>query len=125
MMSNNRNYWIRKSNGREEVGSQIGMLFHATKFSVGQTPRLVQNVLGDTQLTHIVQQRCGFDRFDLPVVIYPDAFCKFDSVSLNATDVTVGNLILRIDGHRKRFDGGKIEFVQLSYMFICVFKSPP
>ena len=35
-------------------------------------------------------------------------FCKFDGVDLDSANMAMSNLILRIDGHRKRFDCGKI-----------------
>ena len=51
-----------------------------------------------------MQQRCGFYRFELPVVGDPQESRDFHGVLLHSLDVTVRDLILRVDRHGECLD---------------------
>jgi hypothetical protein len=91
-------------NGREDVRSQTGVEFHFFELGGRQLPRFIQNVLGNRQFTHIVKKGSGFhgpqELFVRDTEIPAQAKC----IPLNSPNVTMCDLVLRIDGHGQCFN---------------------
>src|SRR5688572_23514726 len=111
MVSNDGNDRVRKVYRRQNVSSHAGMKFHFLEFSSCEWARLIQDVLRNGKLSHVMQQCGGLDRPYQRVVCYADFFGKGNSVSLNSSDVTMSYLVFGIYRHRKRFDGGHVESI--------------
>jgi len=120
MMSDDRHYWIGKANRRQQVCSDRGMPLHRLEFGSRELAWLVQDVLRDGKLAHVVQQCCGFDRFQLSVVINAQSLCELHRVHLNSSNVPVSDLIFGINGHCERFNGREVQIVNLGDVLLCI-----
>src|SRR5262245_20749847 len=69
MMSDDRYDWIWEANRRQQVCSDRGMPLHRLEFGSCELAWLVQDVLRNREFAHVVEQCCGFDRFQLSVVV--------------------------------------------------------
>src|SRR4051794_35811710 len=99
MVSHDRNNGIWELDGRQNVRSHAGVQLHLLKFCGGKRARLVQDVLRNCQLTHIVEERCCLDGAYLRNVMNSQAPGQSDSEALNTPNVTVRDLIFCVDRH--------------------------
>ena len=78
------------------------------KFFRRQRARLGEDVLRYGELADVVQQRRGLDAADV-VLGHAERAREANRVHLDAADMVVRGLILRVDGERQRFDGRQVE----------------
>ena len=98
---------------RQDVGADGRMPLHDVVLGGRQPPGLVQNVLGNRQFPHVVQERGGFDGLNLAFVLDAQRARKVDRAVLHAPRVIVRDFIFGIDGVRERFDGSDIDAIDL------------
>ena len=91
---------------------------------VRQAPRLVEDVLGDADLAHVVEQRRGFQRLDVCVVGHAQRVRQPHRVLLHTADVIVGDLVLGVDRLCQRLDRGDIDAVHSAEMFDLILRPP-
>ena len=77
---------------------------------------LVQNVFGNGQLPHVVQERGGLDRLNFAFVFDAQRAREMDRAVLHAPRVVVRDFILGVDRVRERFDGPDIHAIDLGQM---------
>src|SRR5215471_6504291 len=99
MMSYDRHDRIWEIDGRENVCADTGMQLHFFELARREWSGLVQNVFGDGKFTHVMKKRGCLNRLDLPAVIYAHGSRQTHREELNSSDVTMSNLVLRVDGH--------------------------
>ena len=63
MVANDWNHRIREFDRGKDIRSDTRMEFHFFKLRVRKLTRLVEDVLRNRQLSHVVEQSSGFDRF--------------------------------------------------------------
>ncbi|OFW40380.1 MAG: hypothetical protein A3F70_00060 [Acidobacteria bacterium RIFCSPLOWO2_12_FULL_67_14] len=125
MVSHDRYNRVWKLDGREKVRSDRGVALHLVKFGWREFPWLVEDVLWYGQFSHVMQESGCCDRFDLRVVSNTKTLCKFECVHLHTSDVTMSDLVFRIDSHRQCFDGRKVQLVHLRYVPSGVLEPSP
>jgi hypothetical protein len=99
VVADDRDDWIGEANRGKKIGSDICVPFHLFEFGGREFSRLVQNEFWNGQLSHIVKKSRCLDRLQLRVVIYAEALCQLRGEDLNASDVTMSDLILCVDCH--------------------------
>src|SRR6266511_4561932 len=97
VMPHDWNDWIREFDRGKNIRPDTRMKLHLLELGWSERARLVQNVLGDRKLAHIVEQCRGFDRADLRVICDPHRLRQSNGVPLNPPNVTVRDLVLRVD----------------------------
>src|SRR5215471_7632963 len=112
---------IGKRNRRQDVGTHARMQLHLFEFGGGEFAGLVENVLRNGEFSHVMQQSCGFERFDLIRICEPDVASEADGARLDASDMTVSNLILSVDGHRECFYRRQVQGIEFCQMAVGVF----
>jgi hypothetical protein len=85
--------------------------FHLVEFCGRQFAWFIENVFRYRELTHVVKQGGRFNGAKLVVVRYAEALCQLHRVHLYTPNVSVSDLILRIDSHRQRFDRRHVQLV--------------
>src|SRR5688572_4692782 len=113
MVSYYRDDRIRKSNRRQQVSANVGVTLHFVEFGAGQFSRLVKNVLWDSELSHIMEQRGRLDCLKLAFFPYSKALGKLDSVSLHSSNVAMRDLVFCIHGHSQGLDGRQVKIIDL------------
>ena len=111
MVSDDRNHRIWEVDCRENVGANPGVKLHLLKLSRRKLPGLVQDVLGDGELSHVMEKRRCLNRLKKLVVRYADVFGESDGIDLNAADMPMGDLIFGVDCHRQCLDGRQVKAV--------------
>ncbi len=90
----------------------------------GQPAGLVQDVLGDGQLAHVVQQRRRPDRLKLALVLDDHRARQPQRLVLHPSRVVVRHLVFGIDGVRQRFDGADVHAVDVAQMADLILDPP-
>src|SRR5438874_8783525 len=103
-MPHDRDYWIWKTDRGENVRSDTCVHLHLFEFRRCEWTGLVEYVLWDGELSHVMEQRCRFDRADLFSVSHTNGSLQTDRVSLKTSNMAMGNLILIVYCHCQRFD---------------------
>lgn len=120
VVADNRRDGVREINLREDARADGRVQLHALVFGRGQLAGLVQDELWNRELPHVVKKRSRLDRLHQRLVGDAQPFGKGHGVGLHPADVAVGDLILRVDGHRQRLDGRQVEPVQLPEVLVRV-----
>jgi hypothetical protein len=81
-------------------------------------------VLGNRDLSRVVQQRRGFDCLEHQFISEADFARKAQRTDLHAADVPVGDLVLRVDRGRERFHCRQIHAIELIDVALRVFQAP-
>src|SRR5262245_18331601 len=123
MVPDDRHNGIRKLNGGQEIGTDVGMELHLVEFGICELPGLVQDMFGDRELTHVMKKRRCLDGPELPLVRYSEPLRQFDRVDLHPTNMAMCDLVFGIDGHREGFDRGQIEIAELFDMTFRILDS--
>lgn len=76
------------------------------------------------QLAHVVQECRRFDGANQLLVCHPNTAGQSHRAVLNAADVAMRNLVLRVDRHRESLDRGKVEAIELSQVRVGVIDTP-
>jgi hypothetical protein len=71
-------------------------------------------VFGDADLSNVVKERRGFERFQRVGVFDAKGPRERHAMGLDASDVAVRDLIFRVDGGREGFDRRAIHPVHLA-----------
>ena len=87
------------------------MEFHLFEFRWRQFPGLVENVFRYCEFTHIMEQCSRLNGLDQFFICNADAFGQPHRVRLNAPNMPMGDLVLRVDRHCQRFDGRQVQSV--------------
>ena len=101
------------------------MPLHLLEFRSGQFSRLVENVLGDREFSHVVEQRRRRNCFEVPILAHAQSLGELEREHLYASDVAMGDLILRVHRHRESFDRGEIKLIHLCDVSIGVLDPCP
>ena len=130
MMANDGNDRIWKINRRKNVSADRRMELHALELWLREWARLVQDVLGHCELAHVVQQGGRLDRSDLSTIVDTHRTRQLHGIKLNAADVTVCDLVFRVDCHRESLNRRQIQTIELRQMSVsilnpteCILKS--
>ena len=107
---------VREIDRGQNVGADVRVAFHRLELGQRQPAGLVQDVFGDRQLPKVVEQRCRLDGSNLGFVMNAERLSEADSILLDASDVPMRHLVLRIDCLRQRFDRGEVHAVHLAKM---------
>ena len=121
VMPDDRHDGIREFDHRQDVGADRRMTLHHLELGRRELSRFVQDVLGHRQLADVVQQRRGSDRLQLHIVRDAERVSEAEGIVLDPPDVIARDLILRVDGMRKRFDGREVDVVHLAEVADFVF----
>ena len=109
----------------DRMSAPIGAWRFMISNSAGrQPPGLVQDVFGDGQLAHVVQQRRRVDRLNLALVLDVQRTRQPQRLVLHSARVVVRHLIFGIDRVRERFDRGDIDAVHAAQVADLIL-SPP
>jgi hypothetical protein len=112
---------VGEVDGREDVGPDARVLLHLVELGVRQLAGLVEDVLGNRELSQVVQQRGGLDGLQFAFVPDADHLGEADGVRLHAPDVPVRHLVLGVDRHGQRLDGREVEGVEVFEVAVGVF----
>ena len=82
----------------------VACSFIVSNSAGGQLVRLVEDVFGDRELAGVVQQRGGFERPQLQLVLDVQLAREPHGVFLHAPEVIVRDLIAGVHGLGERFD---------------------
>ena len=96
-----------------------GMNADLLELLLGERPGLREDVLGHGELADVVQQRRGLDALDL-VGRHPERARQARGVDLDAADVALRGLILRVDRQRQRFDGRQVQIRDLLHVPLLI-----
>ena len=114
---------VRKRNGGDDFGADLGMDADLLEFLLGQRSRLRQDVFRDRQLPDVVQQRGRLDALDVGCR-QTEGPRQSGGVQLHAPDVHLGQLVLRVDGAGEGFDRGQVQIRSLLHVALLVFDPP-
>ena len=112
VMSDNWGYEVLEVDARHEISADARVHLHPFELGGCQLARLVQDVLWNTNLPDVVQQSSSFDRLDERLIFDAKVASQADRVSLDSADVSVSDLVFRVDSHRKRLDGRDVKLIQ-------------
>ena len=113
VMANDRHDRVREFDFGKNLRPHLRVRLDSRKFRVGEFARLVQDVFGHGELADVVQQRACFDRAQLLAVLDADACGERDGPALDATDMSMRDLVLRVDCVGERLDGREVQPVDL------------
>ena len=108
MIQDQRRDGVRERHRRDDLGADLRMDPDLLKLFVGERTWLREDVLGDGQLSDVVQQRGCLDRFDLGVG-HAECLGQARGIDLDAANVVVRRVILGLDGQRERFHRGQMQ----------------
>jgi hypothetical protein len=114
---------IRKRHAADDFGADLRMNPDLLEFFLGQRPWFREDVLGHRQLADVVQQRGGLDALDLGFG-HAKRARQPRGVDLDAPDVALRGLILRVDGERKRFNRGQVQIRHLRHVPLLILDPP-
>src|SRR3954469_5110913 len=104
MVSNDWYHRVREIDSGKNVSADSSVQFHFFKFCCGQLSGFIQNVFWYCKFSHVMEERRCLNRFKESLVRDADVLCQPNRVCLHTSNVTMCDLILRIDGHRECFD---------------------
>ena len=99
------NYRVRKVNRSENVRTDGHVEFHFLEFRGRELSWFVQDVFGNRQLSRVMKESGRFDCFNQIRVRDAKVACQANRERLDTPNMTVGDLIFRVDRHCERFDG--------------------
>ena len=105
---NQRRDRIRKRNARNDFRADLGVNPNFLEFLRRERTRLRKNVLGNRQLSNVMQKRRGLDRLYF-LARNPNRFGEPAGVELHAENVRIAHLIFRVDRPGERFDSGEVQ----------------
>ena len=96
-----------------------GMDADLLELLLGERAGLRQDVLGHGELADVVQQRRGLDALDF-VGRHPQRARQARGVDLDAADVALRGVILRVDRQRERFDRREVQIRDLLHVPLLI-----
>ena len=100
----------------------LGMDADLLELLLRERTGLRQDVLGHGELADVVQQRRGLDALDF-VARHPQRARQARGVDLDAADVALRGVILRVDRQRERFDGRQMEIRDLLHVPLLILNA--
>ena len=107
--------WVGEVDGSNNVCADIRMDFHPLKLGWRQRARLVQDVFRNGKLTCVVQKSRSSNCVKVPLVSHAECFGQSNGVPLNATDMAVSDLVLRVNRECERFNRGEEYSIEFEY----------
>ena len=89
---------------RQNVGADRRMALHDFVLGGREPAGLVENVLGNGQLSHVVQERGGLDRLNFTFVLDAQRAREMNGAVLHAPRVVVRDFIFGVDGVCERLN---------------------
>src|SRR5229473_6389445 len=123
MGTHDGNNGVREFNTIENFRSDNRMDFHFFELFGSQVPRLGKNVLGDGELTDVVQHGGRANGVQLGF-IQPEVLGNLDRIDLNPAQMIVGSVIFRLDRKGKRLDGPQMQSCNFFSVFLLRSESP-
>ncbi len=108
---------VREPHAVEQRGADRRVRLHPLELGGGQLVRLVQDVLGDGELAHVVQQRAVAERRKLTSAEAEES-ARLDGVDARAADVAARRLVFGVNRRGQRLDrpqthtGGDFHFMK-------------
>ena len=123
MAQNQRRHRIRERHRAHDVGADLRMRADLLELLGRQRTRLREDVLGHRELADVVQQGGRLDALDF-VLRHAHRARDRRRVELDAPDVRLRRLILRVDRERQRFDRRQVQVRHLPHVTLLVFDAP-
>src|ERR1700674_1943398 len=108
MGAHDRNNGIRKFNAIQDLRSDDRMDFHFLELFRSEASRLGENVLGDRELTNVVQHRGRANGMQHSVV-QPQVLGNLNRINLHAAQMIVGGVILCFNREGECFDSSQMQ----------------
>ena len=105
----------------QDIRADRDVPLHHLELGRRELPRLVENVLGNADLSDIVQERGRLERLERGLIVGLEISSEREAVALYAADVAVRHLILGIDRRRERFNRRlvhPVQFVQMPHLIV-------
>jgi hypothetical protein len=108
VMPNDRHDRVREFHALQNLRADGRVHLHALELGRGQPSRLVQDVVGDGELAHVVEQGPGLEGLYLVAREAEDA-AHAGGVNLHAADVVVRRLVFGVNGGGERLDRRQVQ----------------
>ena len=108
VMADDRDHRVREIHALHDLRAHDRVHLHLVELGGRELAGLVEDVIGDGDLAHVVQQRARLERFYLRLA-QPEMAGQPARVNLHAVDVIVSDIVFGIDGRGERFDRSQVQ----------------
>src|SRR6266571_5952009 len=103
VIANDIFYGVREVDSFQNIAADRGMNLHLGELRFSKFSGLVEDVLGNGELSDVMQQRAGNKGSDF-LIAHLEEFAHLSPVELRTPYVTMRSLVLRINGDCQRLD---------------------
>ena len=114
-----RRHRIGERHAADDLGADLRVDADLLELLLRERSRLGEDVLGDRELADVVQERRRLHALDLGVR-HAERPRQARRVDLDAPDVALRRLVLRVDGERERFDGRQVQVRDLLHVPLLI-----
>jgi hypothetical protein len=98
--ANDGEHWPGEIDGLQDSRANLWMLFNLFEFLFAESARLKQDVIGDSELPNIMQERPRIDRFD-KIFRQAHLFGQGNRITLHPNKVMLVVLVLGVNSQGK------------------------
>jgi hypothetical protein len=115
MRAHDGSHGIGKSHAFEDICADSRVNLHLLEFFRSETPRFVDDVIGNRQFADVVQQRRGPNSIHV-LLAEREFLSDLDGIGSHAMQMLVRGVILGVNCQRKALDGAQMEGAHLFHM---------